>query len=76
MLSMGFPGGSVVKTPSAMQEVQELWGSISGLERSPRVGHSNPVRIPVFLPGVTHEQRSLVGYSPWSHKESDITEST
>ena len=22
----------------------------------------------------TPEQRSLVGYSPWSHKESDITE--
>ena len=21
-----------------------------------------------------HEQRSLVGYSPWDHKESDLTE--
>ena len=21
-----------------------------------------------------HGQRSLVGYSPWSHKESDVTE--
>ena len=29
---------------------------------------------PVFLSGKSHEQRSLVGYSPWSHKESDITE--
>ena len=29
---------------------------------------------PVFLPGGFHEQRSLVGYSPWSHKESDMTE--
>ena len=29
---------------------------------------------PVFLPGESHGQRSLVGYSPWGHKESDLTE--
>ena len=29
---------------------------------------------PVFLPGKSHGQRNLVGYSPWSHKELDITE--
>ena len=29
---------------------------------------------PVFLPGESHEQRSLAGYSPWGHKESDTTE--
>ena len=28
----------------------------------------------VFLPGKSHEQRSLVGYSPWDHKESDTSE--
>ena len=28
---------------------------------------------PVFLPGEPHGQRSLVGYSPWGHKESDMT---
>ena len=28
----------------------------------------------VFLPGEFHGQRSLVGYSPWGHKESDMTE--
>ena len=28
----------------------------------------------VFLPGEPHEQRSLVGYSPWGPKESDTTE--
>ena len=26
---------------------------------------------PVFLPGKSHGQRSLAGYSPWGHKESD-----
>ena len=30
--------------------------------------------IPVFLPGKFHGQRSLVGYSPWGHKEYDMTE--
>ena len=29
---------------------------------------------PVFLPGEFRGQRSLVGYSPWGHKESDTTE--
>ena len=29
---------------------------------------------PVFLPGEAHGQRSLAGYSPWGHKESDLTE--
>ena len=28
---------------------------------------------PVFLPGKSHGQRSLAGYSPQGHKESDIT---
>ena len=29
---------------------------------------------PVFLPGKSHGQRSLVGYSSWRGKESDATE--
>ena len=29
---------------------------------------------PVFLPGELHGQRSLVGYSPWCHREPDMTE--
>ena len=28
---------------------------------------------PVFLPGKSHGQRSLAGYSPKGHKESDTT---
>ena len=35
---------------------------------------SNPLA--VFLPGESHEQRTLAGYSPWGHKESDTTEMT
>ena len=29
---------------------------------------------PVFLPGESHGQRSLAGYSPWGHKELDMAE--
>ena len=29
---------------------------------------------PVFLPGESHGQRTLVGCSPWGHKESDMTD--
>ena len=27
---------------------------------------------PAFFPGESHGQRSLVGYSPWDHKELDM----
>ena len=29
---------------------------------------------PVFLPGECHGQRNLACYTPWGHKESDMTE--
>ena len=29
---------------------------------------------PSFLPGKSHRQRNLVGYSPWGRKESDMAE--
>ena len=31
---------------------------------------------PVFLPGISQRQRSLVGYSSWGHRELDMTEHT
>ena len=30
--------------------------------------------IPVSLPGESHGWKSLRGYSPWGHKESDMTQ--
>ena len=48
-------------------------GLIPGWGKSPGGGHGKP---PVFLPGASHEQRSLVGCSPWGHTESDVTEMT
>ena len=29
---------------------------------------------PIFLPGKSHGWRNLVGYSPWGHKELDMTD--
>ena len=49
-------------------------GSVPGSRRSNGGGHSHPT--PVFLPGESHGQRSLVGYSSWGFKESDITDAT
>ena len=61
-----------VKNPTAMQETRETWvqslGQKEPLERS-MATHSSG-----FLPGESHEQRSLVGYSPWGHRELDMTE--
>ena len=66
---MGFPGGSAVENPSANAEDE---GSIPGLGRSPGEGNGNQP-IQVFLPGKSQGQRSLVGYSLWGGKESDMT---
>ena len=41
-------------------------GSIPGLGRCSGEVIGKPT--PVFLPEKSHGQRSLVGYSPWSHK--------
>ena len=65
---MSFPGG--IDGEESACSAGDL-GSIPELGRSPGGGHGNS---PAFLPGEFHGQRSLVGYSPWGHKESDTTE--
>ena len=45
--------------------------SIPGLGRSPGEGNGNPFQYSCLEN--PHEQRSLVGYSPWGHKELDMT---
>ena len=54
-----FPGGSEDKASACNAE--DL-GSIPGLGRSPGEGKWQPA--PVFLPGESHGQKSLAGYSP------------
>ena len=59
-----------VNNAPVMQETQETRVWSLGLGRSPGGGNGN------ILPGKSHGQRSLVGYSPWGWKESDTTEVT
>ena len=68
----GFPGGSVVKNPSANSGDTRDVGLIPGLGRSPGEGNSNPLQY--FLPEKSHGQRNWVGSSPKGCKESDTTE--
>ena len=47
----------------------------------PSLGRKIPLRrawqpTPVFLPGESHEQRSLAGFSPYSCKKLDMNEVT
>ena len=65
-----FPGGSDSK--ASVYNAGDR-GSIPGSGRSTGEGNGNPLT-PVLLPGKSHGQRSLVGYSPWGRKESDTTE--
>ena len=65
----GFPGGSDGKA-SACNAGDP--GSIPGLGRFPWRRKWQPT--PVLLPRKFHGWKSLVGYSPWGHEESDMTE--
>ena len=47
-------------------------GSIPGFGKIPL--EEGMVTTPVFLPAKSHGQKSLVAYSLWGHKESDMTE--
>ena len=51
--------------------MQETWVQSLSLKEPLEKGMGPHSR---FLPGKSHGQRSLVGYSPWGHKESDATE--
>ena len=70
-MKLDFPGGSDDKV-SACNAGDP--GSIPGSGRSSGEGNGQPT--PVFMPGESHGQRSLVDYSPQGCKESDTTEAT
>ena len=64
----GVPGGSDDKESTC--QCRRL-GFNPWIRKIPRRREWPPTR--VFLPGESHGQRSLEGYSPWSGKESDTT---
>ena len=57
----------MVKNLPAMQETQ-----VQSLDREDPL-EKGMVPTPVFLPGESHGQRSLAGYSPWGRTESDMS---
>ena len=66
------PKGSVGKESTDNAGDKGNAGLIPGSGRSPGGRKWQPT--PVFFPGESHGQRSLAGYSPMGHKESDTIE--
>ena len=72
VIYMGLPSGSGVKNlPANAWDARDM-DIIPGSERFPWRRKWQPT--PIFLPWESHGQRSLVGYSPCGHKESNTTE--
>ena len=69
---VGFPDGTSGKEPACQSRTRRGTGSIPGLGRSPGGGHGDPLQDSCLEN--PHGQRSLEGYSPRGHKESDTTE--
>ena len=67
--ALGFLGGSVVKNPFVNAGDNEFHPYVGKI---PERRRWQPT--PGFLPEKSCGQRSLVGYSPWGHRESDTTE--
>ena len=72
-MCVSFPDGSACKESACSAGIAGDAGSIPELGRSPGGGHGNSLQH--SLPGGSHGQRSLVGYSPWGHRAADLTES-
>ena len=63
---LGFPGGSDGEESACNV------GDLGSIRKIPQ--RREWLSTPVFLPRESHGQRSLVGYSPWGLKKSDMTE--
>ena len=66
----GFPGGTVVKNSYTNAGDPGDVGSIPGSGRSPGGGNGNLLQYSCLENSM--DKRSLMDYSPWGHKESDI----
>ena len=69
---LGLPKWLNSKEPAFQRRRHKRLGFNSWVRKMPWRRKWQPT--PVFLPGKCHGQRSLVGYSPWGHKASDMTE--
>ena len=67
-----FPGGASGKEPTCRRH--KRCGFDPCVRKIPWRRKWQP--IPIILPGESHGQKSLAGYSPQGYKESDMTEAT
>ena len=65
-----FTTSSAVKNPPAMQEMQEM--QVQSLSWEDPLENEIATHSTI-LAWKSHGQRSLVGYSPWGHKELELT---
>ena len=72
MMGRGFPGGASDKDPACQCKRHKRCEFDPWVWKIPWRREWQPA--PIFLPGESHGQRSLAGYSPWCPKESDTTE--
>ena len=70
----GFPGGASGKEPTWQCRRHKRCGFHPWVGKVPWRREWQLTL--VLLPGESHGQRSLVGYSPWALTESDMTEVT
>ena len=68
----GFPGGASGQELACQYRRHKGRGFNPWVKKIPWRRAWQPT--PVFLPGESHRQKSLTGYSPLGHKESDMTE--
>ena len=73
LINMGFPVALMVKDPPANAGAVREAGLIPESGRTPGGGHGHPLQYPC---GEYHGERDLAGYSPYGHKEWDMTEVT
>ena len=69
----GFPVVLVVKNLPA--DEGDIRTQVQSLDREDPLEEGMATHSSI-LPGECHGQRSLVGYSPWGRKESDMTKAT
>ena len=71
--ALGFPDGASGKEPACQCRRYRRCGFDPWVGKMPWRREWQPS--PVFFPGESQRQRSLVGYSPWGHKELDCSTS-
>ena len=73
---VGFPGGISGKKPKLPANADRLKRHRFDVWVQKVCWRTAWQPTPAFLPGESHRERTLVGYSLWGHTQSDTTEAT